>query len=191
MGKKILLVLKKYRTLFVILLGIFIGEILGFSNLEIGFIVIVVGFAIALSKEGTERGQLENRVNQLSKIVKGLEDGQNNQIEHLGSKIPSYEEMLGMDDNDFKKWVLIRIEKPYRNKFLKEMSIHEGRTGSFRKTARKETAEGEELILSVFNGDESVIQTLDGVNLADGKTIDLVQEAILAKSASDYSVKNS
>ncbi len=110
----------------------------------------------------------------------------------MENKIPSYEEMLGMGDDDFKKWILIRIEKPYRDRLLEEMSIHERQTGSFRKTARKETTQGEELVLSVFDGDKNVIQALDGMkNLTDGKTIDLVQEAILAKSASDYSMKNS
>lgn len=112
--------------------------------------------------------------------------------ENSEMEAPSYKEMLDMDEDSFKKWISIRIEQPYRDRLLKEMSIHERQTGGFRKTARKETTQAEELILSVFNGDESIIRTLDGVrNLADGKITDLVQEAILAKSASDYSVKNS
>ena len=78
---------------------------------------------------------------------------------------PTYDQMLKMNEEDFKKWLTLRNETD-REKLLIEMIDHEERTGSFRKTAKKISG-SEQAILDVFD-------------------IDLVEHAIFAKAASDH-----
>lgn len=105
---------------------------------------------------------------------------------------PTYDEMLKMNGDDFKKWIIVRSEKPNREKLLQEMTDHETRTHSFAKTARAEITPTEQAVLNVFNKDKSVevadfLDRLSKIASEDGsEEKDLVQDAIFAKAASDH-----
>ena len=103
----------------------------------------------------------------------------------------TYDEMLKLGDEDFKNLISLR-EECNRAKLLEEMVDHEERTGSFRKTARKEISGPEQAVLDVFYKDKSTktVELFDKVKNTiaenDKAGIDLVQEAIYAKAASDH-----
>lgn len=103
---------------------------------------------------------------------------------------PTYDQMLKLDEKEFQQWLLIRNETD-REKLLAEMIDHEERTGSFRKTAKKEITGAEQAVLDVFDIDKSarIVRTFGNVKkvLTDGEKegIDLVESAIFAKAASD------
>ena len=103
---------------------------------------------------------------------------------------PTYDQMLKMNEEDFKKWLTLRNETD-REKLLIEMIDHEERTGSFRKTAKKISG-SEQAILDVFDIDKSarIVRTFGKVKsaLTEGEKegIDLVEHAIFAKAASDH-----
>ena len=110
----------------------------------------------------------------------------------VGAKIPTYDEMLKMNEDDFKKWITIRSEKPNRIVLLQEMIDQETRTHSFANTARKEITPASQAVLDMFNKDKSTdiadfLERLSNVasEEGDGDT-DLVQDAIFAKAASDH-----
>jgi len=104
---------------------------------------------------------------------------------------PTYDQMLKMNEEDFKKWLTLRNETD-REKLLAEMIDHEERTGSFRKTAKKEISGSEQAVLDVFDIDKSarIVRTFGKVKnaLTEGEKegIDLVEHAIFAKAASDH-----
>lgn len=104
---------------------------------------------------------------------------------------PTYDQMLKMSEEDHKKWLVLRVETD-REKLLSEMIAHEKRTGSLRKTAKKEISGAEQMVLDVFDIDKSarIVRTLGNVKnvLSDSgeKAEDLVKHAIFAKAASDY-----
>ena len=106
-------------------------------------------------------------------------------------KIPTYDEMLEMSEDDFKKWILIRIQKPNRDRLLLEMIGHEARTKSFYKTVDHELSKSEQTILDVFNPQKSaeIIATFEKIDRAlkdsSEQEPDLLKHAIFAKSASD------
>jgi len=105
-------------------------------------------------------------------------------------KMPTYEVMLEMNADDFKKWVLLRSEKPNRDKFLEEMIEHEEKTHSFRKTGKAELTDGEQITMNVFDREMSrgVVAWLEKMNefLPEEDRKDFVLEAILAKATSDH-----
>lgn len=104
---------------------------------------------------------------------------------------PTYDQMLKMNEEDFKKWLTLRNETD-RERLLLEMIDHEERTGSFGKTAKKEISGSEQAILDVFDIDKSarIVRTFGKVKnaLTEGEKegIDLVEHAIFAKAASDH-----
>ena len=106
-------------------------------------------------------------------------------------KIPTYDEMLEMSENDFKKWILMRIENPYRDRLLLEMIGHEARTKSFYKTVDHELSKSEQQILDVFNPQKSaeiivVFEKVDRALKDSGEEApDLLKHAIFAKATSD------
>ena len=103
---------------------------------------------------------------------------------------PTYDQMLKLDEKEFQQWLLLRNETD-REKLLLDMIDHEERTGSFRKTAKKEITGAEQAVLDVFDIDKSarIVRTFGNVKkvLTEGEKegIDLVEHAIFAKAASD------
>ena len=103
---------------------------------------------------------------------------------------PTYDLMLKLVEKEFQQWLLIRNETD-REKLLAEMIDHEERTGSFRKTAKKEMTGAEQAVLDVFDIDKSarIVRTFGNVKkaLTEGEKegVDLVEHAIFAKAASD------
>lgn len=106
----------------------------------------------------------------------------------IDSNIPVYETMLKMDAPDFKKWVLLRSEPEYRDRFIQDMIDHEEVTKSFEKTAKNTDEGGERVALNVFTREKSA-ETVKWLNklseLSDSKK-DMVREVIFAKATSDY-----
>ena len=102
----------------------------------------------------------------------------------------TYDQMLKLDEKEFQQWLLLRNETD-REKLLSEMIDHEERTGSFRKTAKKEITGAEQAIFDVFDIDKSarIVRTFGKVKeaLTEGEKegIDLAETAIFAKAASD------
>lgn len=107
------------------------------------------------------------------------------------NKNPTYDEMLKLDEKEFQQWLLIRNETD-REKLLSEMIDHEERTGSFRKTAKKEITGAEQSILDVFDINKSarIVRTFgkvkDALTEGEKEGIDLAEHAIFAKAASDH-----
>lgn len=105
--------------------------------------------------------------------------------------IPTYTEMLEMSADEFKKWIVFRVENPHRDQLLKEMIVHEESTGSFKNSARKEITPAEQVVLDVFNPAKSVeivslLGRMKDILGENEEPSDLVQDAILAKAASDH-----
>lgn len=100
--------------------------------------------------------------------------------------MPTYEAMLKMNDEDFRKWLLIRVEEPNKEELLVEMIAHEEKTSSFAKSARREVTPAQQAMLDVFNRNESVVLTKAFDDTNKLTNIDLVMEAIFAKAASDH-----
>ncbi len=104
----------------------------------------------------------------------------------------TYDEMLELDEEDFKNLLAIRDEYS-RVKLLEEMIEHEERTCSFRKTAAgKEVSGSAQAILDVFDKQKSphIVQAFGTLKSAlteeEKQGIDLVEHAIYAKAASDH-----
>jgi hypothetical protein len=129
------------------------------------------------------------------------ENWQDIALEHMakfpkrtGKSRPTYEEMLELDENEFKAWLFVKGEGDNQEQTLKEMIEHESRTGSFTKTARADIPPHEQLILNVFDKDKSAetikaIRNLDKVANElkdDKKDEDIVKQSIWAKATSDY-----
>lgn len=104
---------------------------------------------------------------------------------------PTYDQMLKMNEEDFKKSLILRSETD-RVKLLEEMIDHEERTGSFRKTAKEEISGSGQAVLDVFDRDKSsrIARTFEKVKEvlteSEKEDIDLVEDAIFAKAASDH-----
>lgn len=117
-----------------------------------------------------------------------------NKISLLKNKsyIPTYEEMLEMNEEDMKKWIAYRTQKENISTLLGEMIVHEEVNNSFRKTIAGDLSKIQETLLNVFSRKESsnTVKHLNTIKeiLVDGdkEGVDLVMEAIFAKSASDY-----
>lgn len=108
---------------------------------------------------------------------------------------PTYDQMLKLDEKEFQQWLLIRNETD-REKLLLEMIDHEEKTGSFRKSAKKEITGAGRALLDVFDIDKSarIVRTFGEVKeaLTEGgkEGIDLVEDAIFAKAATDKVILN-
>jgi hypothetical protein len=103
----------------------------------------------------------------------------------------TYDEMLKLDEKEFQQWLLIRNETD-REKLLAEMIDHEERTGSFRKTAKKEITVSEQAALDVFDVNKSarMVRLFGKVKSSltedEKEGVDLVEHVIFAKAASDH-----
>jgi sarcosine oxidase delta subunit len=100
-----------------------------------------------------------------------LENWKDIALEHMakfpkrtGKSRPTYEEMLELDEDEFKAWLFVKGEGDNQEQTLKEMIEHESRTGSFTKTARNDVPPHEQLILNVFDKDKST-ETIKALNL--------------------------
>lgn len=71
----------------------------------------------------------------------------NDSIEESLKNTP-YDEMLKMNEDDFRNCIAYRAEMD-RERLLLEMIEHEERTGSFRSTAKKELSGAEQMVLAV------------------------------------------
>jgi len=124
-------------------------------------------------------------------------------LEHLakfpkrtGRSRPTYEEMLELDEDEFKAWLFVKAEGENQEQTLKDMIEHETKTGSFTNTAKADIPPQEQVIFNVFNKDKSaetikVLRNLDKVanelNADEEKGyVDIVKQSIWAKGTSDY-----
>ena len=57
--------------------------------------------------------------------------------ERTGRELPTYEELLELDEDGFKAWNFVKAAGDYQEQTLKEMIEHESRTGSYAKTRRE------------------------------------------------------
>jgi hypothetical protein len=134
----------------------------------------------------------------------GSDNWKETAIEHLskfpqrtGRQSPTYEEMLDLEEDEFKAWLFVKGDKTNQDEFLKEMIKHETQTGSFAKTGRENDPPHVKMIVDVFDKDKSeeIVNALrklsDTSNElidkgADGEKGDIVQQSIWAKGTSDY-----
>lgn len=108
--------------------------------------------------------------------------------------IPTYPEMLDLNEEDFKQWLVMRSSAENRESLLEEMVDHEERTHSFRRTAKKELNEGQILALSLFDRNKSkqAMELFNKLNEIDVEgedpvdKVDLVLNTMMGKAASDY-----
>jgi len=114
-----------------------------------------------------------------------------------GKKMPTYEEMLGLNKEEFLSWVLFRIIGLNREKLLEEMVEHEDKTGSFAKTGREDDPAHIKFILDAFKNSKSKeviahLQSLTdivnkyGYKDSDNREGDIIRDIIFAKATSDY-----
>ncbi len=111
--------------------------------------------------------------------------------------MPSYEEMIMMTKEEVGMWTVIRVDGRFRDALLQEMIEHEEKTGSFRGTKTSAIGWEGELLLNLFNRTKSaeIAALLEKTKrvLVDGvgeqeSDVDLIMEAIMAKSASDWAI---
>jgi hypothetical protein len=163
--------------------------------LVIGIILAFYFFVVKRSKKGIENSTSQEK----TLTVYDLDGDQKGMLKHLsdyrkrtGNKMPTYEEMLKMKEDELQTWMLYRVQKENRGELLEEMIAHEEKTGSLRKTVRKEITEGEQAVLNVFDREKSagIVKFLGkmGEILLEyhKEEKDFVMEAIFAKIASDH-----
>jgi len=110
-----------------------------------------------------------------------------------GRELPTYEELLELDEDEFKAWMFVKAEGDYQEQTLKEMIKHESKTGSFAKTGRENDPPQVKMIVDVFNKEKSAevveaLKNLDEVYYKYGgeEAGDIVNQSIYAKGISDY-----
>jgi len=97
-----------------------------------------------------------------------------------------YAKMLALPEEDFKNMLVARIEKPYITQLLQEMIDHEEETHSFAKTApKRELTAGEKGVLKIFSSDPTRLGVALSEKVKEYTDINIIQEAIFAKAASD------
>jgi len=106
------------------------------------------------------------------------------------AEMPSYQVMLAMNADDFRKWIVERSERPYRDQLIKEMIVHEEENHSARKTLKEKVSEGEQAALNIFDREKSagVVKWLDELSdrTSASEKQDFVRDAIFAKAAGDH-----
>ena len=121
-------------------------------------------------------------------------------IQHLqkfpkrtGREIPTYEELLELEKDEFKAWMFVKASAEFQEQTLEEMINHESVTGSFSKTVREDDPPQQKLILDIFIKERSVkvIDAIRGLDkayheLGGDNESDIVTQAIYAKAISDY-----
>lgn len=106
-------------------------------------------------------------------------------------QVPSYLEILTLPEDEFKKWILYRSQEPGRTKLIEEMINHEEETRNIHKDLEsrgREISKGTRFVLSLFEKEKSIEarKLLEQLCYLSESKEDLVLEAILAKSATDY-----
>jgi len=100
-------------------------------------------------------------------------------------KMPTYPEMLLMNEKDLEKWIILRTEPAYRKELIHEMILHEEKNHSLNKSTKKITP-AQQLILDLFDKNKSS-ETLKLFEKIEPETgIDLAREAMMAKAATDF-----
>lgn len=163
--------------------------------LVVGIVVAVYFFVKRLKKSKSN----SNIFKEKTLTVDDLDRDQKNMLKHLSDyrkktnkRMPTYEEMLKMDEDELQTWTLYRVQKDNREKLLEEMIAHEEKTGSLRKTIRKEITTGEQAVLNVFDRNKSsgavdALGKLGEIIIDEDKEEkDFVMEAIFAKIVSDH-----
>ena len=100
---------------------------------------------------------------------------------------PNYSEMLLLNEEEHKMWVVRWIESPYRDLLIQQMVEHEEQTHSLANSVRpEEVTDSTEKIYSLFVP-ETTANTKDIFLRVWKETgIDLIKHAIMAKAATDY-----
>jgi hypothetical protein len=168
-------------------------------------IIIIAGlFYYFYTKKKSDKAKTEN--SSQGKADKNWLDSENWKdiaLEHMakfpkrtGRSRPTYEEILELDEDEFKAWMFVMGEGENQEQTLKEMIEHETKTGSFAKTAKTDIPPQEQVILNVFDKDKSaetikVLRDLDKavkeINEDEEKEyVDIVKQSIWAKATSDY-----
>lgn len=113
--------------------------------------------------------------------------------EETGKHLPSYQEMLGFDEERFKAFLHLRLVPPYREQLLAEMIDHEEATHSFgNNTPEDKRSKEAQMIYEVFVREKSsqIVKTFDSMKaIAEEslqKNVDLTQDAIFAKGVTDF-----
>jgi len=162
--------------------------------LVIGIVAVIYFFVVKRSKKNNN-----SSASQKTLTADDLDGDQKDMLKHLsdyrkrtGKQMQTYEEMLKMNENELRTWTLYRIQKENREKLLEEMIAHEEKTGSLRKTVRKEITSGEQTVLNVFDREKSsgtvnALGKMGEILLEDDKEEkDFVMDAIFAKITSDH-----
>ena len=114
-----------------------------------------------------------------------------------GKSRPTYEEMLELDEDEFKAWLFVKSKGDNQKETLDEMITHEERTHSFAKTGKEDDPAHIKMIVDVFNREKSdeIVRVLKNLSETSNKLIDegldgekgdIVEQAIWAKGTSDY-----
>lgn len=168
-------------------------------------LIIVGGFYYLNRKGASNHGNTNSTENQKSKKdwLEG-ENWKNEMLIHLakfpkrtGRSRPTYNEMLELDEDEFKAWLFVKAESDNQEELLQEMIEHEEDTGSFAKTSKPNGTEFEQVILDLFKREKSdevagILRKLcevtdeHGLNDVDGSSTDLIKTALWAKGTSDF-----
>jgi hypothetical protein len=144
---------------------------------------------LAMLLEATE--EKTPTVDDLDGDQKGMSKHLSDYRKRTGKQMPTYDEMLKMNEDELRTWTLYRIQKENREKLLEEMITHEEKTSSLRKTVRKKITAGEQAVLNVFDRNKSsgtvdALRKMGKILLEDDKEEkDFVMDAIFAKITSD------
>lgn len=116
-------------------------------------------------------------------------DKQFKKIDEINKEeIPSYEEMVVMNDDQFKKWLFVFEGKNYRKKILEEMISFEIKNNFIKKQIedKKNTPnEFTQLIYNLFSKDKSQ-EAFNSLEKLGGEVEeDFILKAFLAKVATD------
>ena len=167
-------------------------------------IIIIVVFYYIIKRFRKIESHISTSENQENPLLEGLTNDQKQMANHIakykkknGKEMPTYEEMLGLNEEEFVSWVLFRIIGPNREKLIKEMVEHEDKTGSYAKTGRKDDPAHIRFILDAFkkNKNKEVVARLqsltDTVNKygykdGDNRKGDIIRDIIFDKSTLDY-----
>jgi hypothetical protein len=112
--------------------------------------------------------------------------------QRTGKKTPTYNEMLVLDEDEFKAWLFVMAEPPQQTEFLGQMIDHEEKTGSFERRKQESDSDFTKLIFDIFKRERSK-ETIDILTRMNNAVRELghsgdniVKQAIYAKATSDY-----
>ena len=115
--------------------------------------------------------------------------------QRTGKNMPTYDEILKLDEDEFKAWLFVMANSDHEKDTLEQMIDHEERTHSFEKTKREDASVFTKAILDVFRRERSkeIVDLLKRVDESyrkgkheEGECVDIVKQALWAKANSDY-----